>query len=62
MVLKFEQEENEIFLLDATFQNGVAIQRWSILKKYLIGGGKQSDLSPNASVLTQADGIKRSHT
>ena len=44
MVLKFEQEEKEVFLLDATFQNGVSISRWSILKKYLIGCGKQPEL------------------
>jgi hypothetical protein len=37
MILKFEDLENEIFMLDATYGNGVAIQRWSSLKRYLIG-------------------------
>lgn len=37
MILKFEQENDEIFVIDATSGAGVAIQRWSTLRDYLHG-------------------------
>ena len=41
MILKFEEEEDEIFLLDAYYHSGVSIQRWSILRNFLIGNQKE---------------------
>ena len=41
MVLKFEQEEDEIFFHDASYHNGVAISRWSVNKDYLTGRGDE---------------------
>ena len=35
MVLKFASEPNEVFLLDATSNHGVALKRWSNLKEAL---------------------------
>lgn len=37
MILKFEQEGKEVFVLDSTSGQGVAIQRWSTLRDYLHG-------------------------
>lgn len=41
MILKFEQEVDEIFYLDASYHNGVTVQRWSLTKDYLTGRGEE---------------------
>lgn len=35
MVLKFEEQPNEVFFLEATSNNGVSLRRWSAIKEYL---------------------------
>lgn len=35
MVLKFESERDEIFLLDSTSSKGVGICRWTALREYV---------------------------
>ena len=39
MVLKFEQDPNEVYLVEATGGNGVALNRWDLLKDH-VGPGK----------------------
>lgn len=39
MVLKFETEEDEIYFVDATSNNGVSLYKWSSLRKN-VGPGK----------------------
>ena len=41
MILKFDQDVNEVFYLDASFHNGVTVQRWSLTKDYLTGSGDE---------------------
>ena len=42
MVLKFETDPDEVYLLEATGNLGVAINRWSFLREH-IGAGKFYD-------------------
>ncbi len=44
MILKFEGSENEdeVFTLDATYHNGVVLQRWNTIREYLYQGGNQN--------------------
>jgi hypothetical protein len=44
MLLKFEQEDNEIFVLDATSGQGVAIQRWSVIRDFVHGANPERPL------------------
>ena len=32
MLLKFESDENEVYLLEATGNRGVSLQKWSIIR------------------------------
>jgi hypothetical protein len=41
MILKFENEDDELFVIDATAVTGVAIQKWSTLRAYLHGKDPQ---------------------
>ena len=41
MIIKFGDEPNEIFYVDATSNNGVSMGRWSRLKKHIGGGIKK---------------------
>ena len=42
MVLKFETDEDEIFIVDASGNNGVSLNKWSVLRNH-IGEGKFYD-------------------
>ena len=35
MVLKFETDPNEVYLIDATGNNGVSLNKWTFLKEYI---------------------------
>ena len=35
MILKFESDENEIFLVEATGNNGVSLNKWSNLRSHV---------------------------
>lgn len=35
MVLKFESDPSDIYIVDATGNNGVALNRWSFLKNHV---------------------------
>jgi hypothetical protein len=39
MVLKFESDPNEVYFVEATGGNGVALNRWGLLKEH-VGPGK----------------------
>lgn len=35
MVLKFDTDENEVYIVEATGQNGVALNRWTFLRDHI---------------------------